>query len=54
MAQAPPSPPYATAATSNAASIHILRSCGFTMTGKHVGEETDRYAAREVATLILE
>src|ERR1051325_4468717 len=47
-------PIHATAARSNAASIHILQSCGFRLTGCHQGEETDRYIAREVATFLLE
>ena len=50
----PRRPIHATAARSNAASIHILQSCGFRLTGYHQGEETDRYTAREVATFVLE
>jgi RimJ/RimL family protein N-acetyltransferase len=47
-------PLHATAARSNAASIRILERCGFRLTGYHMGEETDRYVAREVATFVLE
>lgn len=47
-------PLHATAAKSNAASIRVLERCGFRCTGSHMGEETDRYTAREVATFVLE
>jgi len=50
----PRRPIHATAARSNAASIHILESCGFRLTGYYQGEETDRYTARAVATFILD
>jgi RimJ/RimL family protein N-acetyltransferase len=54
ISEIPRRPIHATAARSNAASIHILQRCGFRLTGYHQGEETDRYIAREVATFILE
>ena len=47
-------PLHATAASSNAPSRHILERCGFRFTGLRMGEETDRYVAREIADYVLE
>lgn len=47
-------PLYATAASSNAASRHILEKNGFRLTGLRVCEETERYIGREVAEFVLE
>jgi RimJ/RimL family protein N-acetyltransferase len=46
-------PLHATAAKDNAASIRVLERCGFRCTGTYMGEETERYTAREVATFVL-
>lgn len=53
LAEVPRRPLHATAARANVASIHILQKCGFRLTGYHMGEETERYLAREVATFML-
>ncbi len=50
----PRRPLLATAATSNARSHRVLEKCGFRRTGTRMGEETDRYMAREIADFILE
>lgn len=47
-------PLRATAASNNAASRHILEKCGFRCVGLRMGEETDRYLAREIADYVLE
>lgn len=47
-------PLHATAARANTASIRILEKCGFRCTGHHIGEETDRYVACEVASFVLD
>ncbi len=47
-------PLHATAAVDNAPSRHILAKCGFRCTGFRMGEETDRYVAREIAEFVLE
>lgn len=47
-------PLHATAARANAASARVLERCGFRCTGYHMGEETERYLAREVASFVLE
>ncbi len=47
-------PLQATAAADNAASIRVLERCGFRFTGREMGEETERYIAREVASFVLE
>lgn len=47
-------PLRATAAADNAASIRVLERCGFRFTGREMGEETERYIAREVASFVLE
>ena len=54
LGEEPRRPLYATAASSNAASRHILLGCGFRLTGLHMGEETDRYVAKEVANYVLD
>lgn len=46
-------PLHATAAATNAASIHILKSRGFQLKGYRMGEETDRFTAREIADFVL-
>jgi RimJ/RimL family protein N-acetyltransferase len=47
-------PLRATAATSNKASRRILEGCGFRCLSVHMGEETDRFLAREIADYVLE
>lgn len=50
----PRRPLHATTARTNAPSQHILLKCGFRCTGFRMGEETDRYLAREIAEFVLE
>lgn len=45
---------HATTASTNVASRHILEKCGFRCIGLRMGEETDRYVAREIAEFVLE
>ena len=40
-------------AIDEAASRHILEKHGFRRTGFRMGEETDRYLAREIADFVL-
>ncbi len=47
-------PLHATTARANGASARVLERCGFRCTGSHMGEETERYSAREVASFVLE
>ncbi|MFN0138116.1 MAG: GNAT family N-acetyltransferase [Phycisphaerae bacterium] len=47
-------PLRATTAGDNAPSRHILQKCGFRFVGVRMGEETDRFVAREVAEFELE
>lgn len=47
-------PLHATADRSNVASARVLERCAFRCTGHHMGEETERYLAREVASFVLE
>lgn len=47
-------PLHATAARDNAPSRHILEKCGFRCTGFRMGEETERFIAREIAEFVLE
>ncbi|MCE7973816.1 MAG: GNAT family N-acetyltransferase [Leptolyngbya sp. PLA1] len=47
-------PIHATAARTNLASVRILTSHGFRLVGYHMGEETERYEAREVAEFVLD
>lgn len=54
LAEEPRRPLHATADRNNAPSHRILTKCGFRCTGYHMGEETDRFLAREVAEFILE
>ncbi len=54
LAEEPRRPLHATTARTNAASRHILEKCGFRCTGLRMGEETDRYLAREIADFVLE
>lgn len=46
-------PLHATAATGNAASRRILEKCGFRCVGVRMGEETERFLAREIADYVL-
>jgi RimJ/RimL family protein N-acetyltransferase len=46
-------PLHATADRANLASRRILEKCGFRCVGFHVGEETERFLAREVADFVL-
>ncbi len=47
-------PLHATTASSNASSRHILQKCGFRFVGHRMGEETERYTAREIADFVLD
>lgn len=47
-------PLHATAASANAPSRHILEKCGFRCVGLRMGEETERFVAREIADYVLE
>jgi len=47
-------PLHATAARSNAPSQRILEKCGFRCAGFRMGEETERFVAREVLEFVLE
>ncbi|MBL8746502.1 MAG: GNAT family N-acetyltransferase [Phycisphaerae bacterium] len=47
-------PLHATAARTNTTSHRILEKCGFRCTGFRMGEETDRFVAREIADFVLE
>lgn len=47
-------PLRATTAGDNAASRQILQKCGFRFVGVRMGEETDRFVAREVTEFVLE
>jgi RimJ/RimL family protein N-acetyltransferase len=49
----PRRPLHATAARSNEPSRRILEKCGFRCTGFRMGEESDRYIAREIAEFVL-
>ena len=53
LAEEPRRPLHATTARTNAASRHILEKHGFRCTGFRMGEETDRYLAREIADFVL-
>ena len=50
----PRRPLHATAATTNHASLRILQRNGFRLVKTFMGEETDRYLAREVAEFVLD
>lgn len=54
LTEEPRRPLHATAATSNAPSRHILLKCGFRNVGLRMGEETERFLAREIADYVLE
>jgi RimJ/RimL family protein N-acetyltransferase len=47
-------PLHATTASTNATSQRILTKCGFRCVGQRMGEETERYVAREISEFILE
>lgn len=47
-------PLYATTARANEASRRVLARCGFRLEGLGFGEETERYAAGEIAEFVLE
>lgn len=47
-------PLHATAAGANLPSRHILEKCGFRFVGLRMGEETERFVAREIADYVLE
>lgn len=47
-------PLHATAARTNARSHRILEKCGFRCVGYRLGEETERFVAREIADFVLE
>lgn len=46
-------PLHATVSGANAASRRVLEKCGFRCVGRRAGEETDRFAAREIADYVL-
>jgi RimJ/RimL family protein N-acetyltransferase len=50
----PRRPLHATAAMTNIASHRVLLKNGFRLVGTRMGEETDRYMAREIAEFVLE
>lgn len=54
LTEEPRRPLHATAARTNAPSRHILEKCGFRCTGFRMGEETERFVAREIAEFVLE
>ena len=54
LAEEPRRPLHATAARTNTPSHRILTKCGFRCLGFRMGEETDRYMAREIADFVLE
>lgn len=47
-------PLHATAARANVPSRRILEKCGFRWVGFRMGEETERFVAREIAEFVLE
>lgn len=47
-------PLHATTASANLSSRRILEKCGFRCIGVRMGEETDRFVAREIADYLLE
>lgn len=47
-------PLHATAARTNTVSHRILEKCGFRCVGFRMGEETERFIAREIADFVLE
>ena len=47
-------PLHATTASTNARSRRILEKFGFRCTGTRMGEETERFVAREIADYVLE
>jgi len=47
-------PLHATAASTNTPSRRILERCGFRCVGIRMGEETDRFVAREIADFVLD
>ena len=47
-------PLHATTASTNAQSRRILERCGFRCVGLRMGEETERFVAREIADFVLE
>lgn len=47
-------PLHATTLSDNARSRRVLEKCGFRFLGLRMGEETDRYIAREIAEFVLD
>lgn len=47
-------PLHATSARTNAPSHRILEKCGFRCVGFRMGEETERFVAREITEFVLE
>jgi RimJ/RimL family protein N-acetyltransferase len=47
-------PLHATADRNNTPSRRILEKCGFRCVGFRMGEETERFVAREIAEFVLE
>lgn len=54
LAEEPRRPLHATADSNNAPSRRILEKCGFRLRGLRMGEETDRFIAREIADSVLD
>jgi RimJ/RimL family protein N-acetyltransferase len=54
LSEEPRRPLHATAARANAPSRRILEKCGFRCLGFKMGEETERFVAREIAEFVLE
>lgn len=51
--EAPARPLHAHVASHNTASLRALERNGFVVTGTHAGEETDRFVACEIVSLVL-
>jgi RimJ/RimL family protein N-acetyltransferase len=54
LTEEPLRPLHATTARANARSRRILEKCGFRCTGFRMGEETERFVAREIADFVLD
>lgn len=53
LAEEPRRPLHATTAAANTASQRVLERCGFRRVGTRMGEETDRFVAREIVDWVL-
>lgn len=54
LVEEPRRPLHATTARTNAPSHRVLEKCGFRCVGFRMGEETERFVAREIADFVLE